>query len=74
MKAPVLFIVGGEDNVVIEMNRNAMSRINSEKKLVIVHGATHLFQEPGTFDQVVRLAAEGFVNYLKSNQTEIGVG
>lgn len=73
MKAPVLFVVGGKDNVVIEMNRKATARINSEKKLVIVRGATHLFQEPGTLDQVVRLAAEGFVNYLKSSQTEIGV-
>jgi putative phosphoribosyl transferase len=74
VRSPVLLIVGGEDHVVIEMNRKALARINSEKKMIIVPGATHLFEEPGALDQVARLAADWFANNLRPGQKEIGAG
>jgi len=60
VSAPTLLIVGGEDDVVIELNRKAMARMRCETKLVIVPGATHLFEEPGTLEQVARHAADWF--------------
>lgn len=65
VKAPTLLIVGGEDDVVIGLNVKALSKISAEKDLVVVPGATHLFEEPGTLEQVARLAAEWFLKYLK---------
>lgn len=62
--APTLLIVGGDDEPVIGMNRNALAELRCEKKLVIVPGATHLFEEPGTLEEVARLAAEWFSQYL----------
>lgn len=62
--APTLLIVGGDDDVVIELNREAYAQMRCEKRLSIVPGATHLFEEPGTLDQVVRLATEWFTRYL----------
>jgi pimeloyl-ACP methyl ester carboxylesterase len=64
VKAPTLLIVGGHDEPVIEMNRDAMARMRSEVRLEIVPGATHLFEEPGTLDQVAELAAGWFTRYL----------
>lgn len=58
--APTLLIVGGHDDVVIDLNRRAMDRMRCEKELVVVPGATHLFEEPGTLEQVARLAADWF--------------
>jgi len=66
VKAPTLLIVGGHDDVVIELNRQAYDRLKSEKELVIVPGATHLFEEPGTLEEVARLAAEWFNRHLGS--------
>lgn len=66
VRAPTLLIVGGLDFEVIAMNKEALSRLNTEKKLVIVPGATHLFEEPGTLEQVARLAAEWFAGRLGS--------
>jgi putative phosphoribosyl transferase len=63
--APALLIVGGDDYPVIEMNRAALARLQSEKSLVIVPGATHLFEEPGALAEVARLAAGWFGKYLK---------
>lgn len=60
VSAPTLLIVGGDDDVVIELNRKAMTRMRCETKLVIVPGATHLFEEPGTLEQVARHAADWF--------------
>lgn len=60
VSAPTLLIVGGEDDVVIELNRKAMARMRCETELVIVPGATHLFEEPGTLEQVARHAADWF--------------
>ncbi len=62
--APTLLIVGGNDEIVIELNRQAYARLRCEKKLTIVPGATHLFEEPGTLDEVVRLATQWFTKHL----------
>src|SRR5829696_3056558 len=62
--APTLLIVGGEDETVIDMNREAFAHIRAEKKLEVVPGATHLFEEPGTLEEVARLAAGWFARYL----------
>jgi putative phosphoribosyl transferase len=60
VQAPTLLIVGGDDVPVIQMNEEALARLKCEKELVIVPGATHLFEEPGTLDEVARLAADWF--------------
>ncbi len=65
VEAPVLLIVGGNDYEVIEMNETAFARLKCEKKLEIVPGATHLFEESGALEEVARLAAEWFSKYLK---------
>src|SRR5215208_1956843 len=64
VKAPTLLIVGGNDAPVIEMNEEAMDRLRAEKRLEIVPGATHLFEEPGALDEVARLAADWFQRHL----------
>ncbi len=62
--APTLLIVGGDDTQVIALNREAFAQLECEKELAIVPGATHLFEEPGTLDEVVRLAVDWFARYL----------
>jgi len=62
--APTLLIVGGNDGQVIEMNRRAFLQLHSVKEMKIVPGASHLFEEPGTLEEVARLAAEWFRQYL----------
>ena len=64
VECPTLLIVGGDDEPVIELNRNAMALIKSVKSLVIVPGATHLFEEKGKLEQVARLACDWFLKYL----------
>lgn len=64
VKAPTLLIVGGNDGPVIEMNQAAISKMRCIKKIEIVPGATHLFEEPGTLDEVARLAKAWFAQYL----------
>ncbi|HEY2974809.1 MAG TPA: hypothetical protein VGJ48_20010 [Pyrinomonadaceae bacterium] len=64
--SPTLLIVGGLDYPVIEMNEAALARLRCEKELQIVPGATHLFEEPGTLEQVADLAAEWFQKHLVS--------
>ena len=64
VRAPTLLIVGGEDGVVIELNREALAELRAEATLVIVPGATHLFEEPGAMDEVARLAREWFERHL----------
>jgi dienelactone hydrolase len=64
VKAPTLLIVGGDDLHVLELNRIALERLQCEKKLQIVPGASHLFEEPGTLEGASRLAAEWFVRHL----------
>lgn len=62
--APTLLIVGGWDEPVIEMNQAAYELLTCEKKLIIVPGATHLFEEPGTLEQVAEYAGKWFIQYL----------
>ena len=64
VRAPTLLIVGGNDLPVIELNRAAFEQLRCEEQLVIVPGATHLFEEPGALDEVARLAREWFERYL----------
>jgi putative phosphoribosyl transferase len=62
--APTLLIVGGYDYPVIEMNRQALARLRCEKRLDVVPGATHLFEEPGTLERVAELAIDWFARHL----------
>ena len=64
VRAPVLFIVGGRDPVVMDLNKKAMGEIQVDKKLEVVPGATHLFEEPGRLEQVARLSAAWFLTHL----------
>jgi putative phosphoribosyl transferase len=64
VKAATLLIVGGLDYPVIEMNKAAFAHLRCEKELKIVPGATHLFEEPGTLEQVADLAADWFKKHL----------
>ena len=66
--APTLLMVGGHDEPVIEMNQAAYDLLTCEKKLVIVPGATHLFEEPGTLEQVAEHAGKWFQQYLHQRQ------
>jgi dienelactone hydrolase len=69
VKTPTLLIVGGNDDVVIELNQQAHERLGGKKELIIIPGATHLFEEPGTLEEVARLAAAWFKRYLRSGRT-----
>jgi dienelactone hydrolase len=77
VQSPTLLIVGGLDDIVIDLNREAYGKLKAKKHLAIVPGATHLFEEPGTLQEVARLAADWFKQYLgatvstKTLQTKI---
>jgi pimeloyl-ACP methyl ester carboxylesterase len=64
VNAPTLLIVGGADHGVIELNQAAHRLLQCEKAVAIVSGATHLFEEPGTLEQVARLARDWFIRHL----------
>ncbi len=64
VRAPTLLIVGGSDSEMIERNREAYAAIKAEKELRIVPGATHVFEEPGTLEEVARLASGWFKKHL----------
>jgi putative phosphoribosyl transferase len=64
VQAPTLLIVGGNDDIVIELNEQARDRMRCEVKLEIIPGATHLFEEPGTLEKVAELASDWFVKHL----------
>ncbi len=70
VEAPTLLIVGGLDDVVIDLNRQAYEKLRVEKHLAIVPGATHLFEEPGTLQEAARLAADWFSRYLGKQRVE----
>ncbi len=70
VKAPTLLIVGGNDPDVAAINREALEKIRSEKEMVIIPGATHLFEEPGSLEEVSRLAANWFGKYLGNQATD----
>jgi len=64
VQAATLLIVGGNDTPVIALNERALAELRSEKRLVIVPGATHLFEEPGALEEVTRLARDWFLRHL----------
>jgi len=64
VEAPTLLIVGGDDVPVIAMNRDAYDQMRCERRMEIVPGATHLFEEPGTLEKVAELARDWFKTYL----------
>ena len=64
VRAATLLIVGGRDDVVIELNRQAQMKLRCENQLVIVPGATHLFEEPGALERVAELASDWFLSHL----------
>ena len=64
IQSPTLFMVGGDDFGVIELNQESYDLMKCKKELKIIPGATHLFEEPGTLEEVARLAAEWFKRYL----------
>jgi putative phosphoribosyl transferase len=64
VKAPTLLIVGARDTEVLALNRQAFRALGGEKRLEVVPGATHLFEEPGTLESVAALAADWFGNHL----------
>jgi dienelactone hydrolase len=69
VRAPTLLIVGGDDEPVITLNRQALVRLGArEKQLVIVPGATHLFEEPGALEEVARLASDWLTRHLSRSQ------
>jgi putative phosphoribosyl transferase len=73
VKAPTLLIVGGRDEEVLQLNREAMALLQVERRLVVVPGATHLFEEPGALDAVARLAAGWFGQHLVPSALEARV-
>ena len=64
VQAPILLIVGGNDDIVIELNETARDRMRCEVKLEIIPGATHLFEEPGALEQAAKLSSDWFVNHI----------
>jgi len=70
VRAPTLLIVGGRDETVLDLNRRAASRLSAPHELVIVPGATHLFEDPGALDAVARLAADWFSQQLGPRRME----
>lgn len=69
VKSPTLLLVGGWDDEVITLNREAYEHLRCTKELIIIPGATHLFSEPGTLEEVARQAAEWFGRYLMPAKT-----
>lgn len=69
VRAPTLLIVGGLDNAVIKLNEQALADLRCDKHLTIVPGATHLFEEPGTLDQVITAAGDWFESHLQVAQS-----
>jgi putative phosphoribosyl transferase len=64
VRAPTLFIIGGADTWVLQANREAAARMTAPHRIVVVQGATHLFEEPGALDQVSRLASSWFAEHF----------
>ena len=65
VQSPTLLIVGGHDDVVIQLNKEALAKLRCERELKIIPGATHLFEEPGALEEVARLAADWFRRHLQ---------
>jgi putative phosphoribosyl transferase len=71
--APTLLIVGGADHPVAELNARAYARLTCKKRIEMVAGATHLFEEPGALEEVTRIAREWFVRFLVEESPTIGL-
>ncbi len=71
VRAPTLLIVGGEDREVIGMNRSAARHLQCETSVVVVPGATHLFEEPGAMEHVARMARDWFARHLAPVRTTV---
>jgi pimeloyl-ACP methyl ester carboxylesterase len=71
VQAPTLLIVGEADFLVVRLNQEAFAKLTCEKRLVIVPGATHLFEEPGALDEVAHLAREWLERYLALSETRV---
>lgn len=66
--APTLLIVGGADHGVVELNEQSLAHLGGDKRLVVIHGATHLFEEKGALEEVAELAASWFGTYLAGKE------
>jgi dienelactone hydrolase len=64
VRAPTLLIVGGQDEIVIDLNEQARNQMRCKVKVEIIPGATHLFEEPGALEQVAKLASDWFINHI----------
>jgi putative phosphoribosyl transferase len=64
VRAPTLLLVGERDEAVLDLNRRAYARLRAPKQLIVIPGATHLFEEPGALPEVARLAADWFARHL----------
>lgn len=64
VRAPTLLIVGGDDGIVVDLNKEAFEQLKGQKKIVIIPGASHLFEEPGALEEVAHLAQEWFTKHL----------
>ena len=73
VRAATLLIVGGRDDVVIELNRQAQMKLRCENQLVIVPGATHLFEEPGALERVAKLASDWFLSHLGGVPSSVSI-
>jgi putative phosphoribosyl transferase len=71
VKAPTLLLVGGADEQVLELNRRALELLQTEKGLVVIPGATHLFEEPGALEEVARLATEWFLDHFLEERGDV---
>jgi putative phosphoribosyl transferase len=72
--APTLLVVGGDDHVVLDLNRQAQARLRAENRLEVVTGATHLFEEPGALESVAALTAGWFSRHLGGTRLESSDG
>ena len=69
VRSPTLLIVGGNDEIVLQLNRAAFAKLTCKKDFTVVPGATHLFEEPGALEEVARLATAWFQRYLLSGSS-----
>jgi putative phosphoribosyl transferase len=72
VRTPTLFLVGGLDDRVLELNEAARAQLPGQSQLVVIPGAGHLFAEPGTLEQVASLARDWFVRYLRAGPPAAG--
>ena len=71
VRAPTLLIVGGQDDLVLGLNQQAQAQLRCESQLAVVPGASHLFEEPGTLEQVATLATGWFASHLAPQRSAL---